>query len=100
MMFRDTVALSRQWLQQRSARAWLAAAILAVLGAYANHFGNQFHFDDFHTATANPAIRSLAAVPRFFIDARTFSVLPSHQSYRPLVSASLALDYWIGGGLQ
>jgi tetratricopeptide (TPR) repeat protein len=89
------------WLQERSVRTGLAAAaVVAVLAAYANHFGNQFHFDDFHTVTANPAIRSLAAVPRFFADARTFSVLPSHQSYRPLVTASLALDYWIGGGLR
>lgn len=62
-----------------------------MLAAYANHFGNQFHFDDFHT---------VAAVCHFFADARTFSVLPSHQSYRPPVSASLALDYWIGGGLR
>src|SRR5690349_5226040 len=88
-------------VQEGNARAWMAgAALLAVLAAYANHFGNQFHFDDFHTVTGNPAIRSLRAVPRFFTDARTFSILPSHQSYRPLVTASLALDYWIGGGLR
>ena len=97
----DTASPSHQRLPEGRARAWLAvAAVVALVAAYANHFGNQFHFDDFHTVTGNPAIRSLAAVPHFFADARTFSVLPSHQSYRPLVSASLALDYWIGGGLR
>ena len=78
----------------------VALVLLALLAAYANHFGNAFHFDDFHTVTGNPAIRSLANVPRFFADAGTFSILPSHQTYRPLVPASLALDYWIGGGLR
>jgi tetratricopeptide (TPR) repeat protein len=80
---------------------WAAVfVLLAILAAYANHFGNSFHFDDFHTVTGNPAIRSLSNVPRFFVDAGTFSILPSHQTYRPLVPASLALDYWIGGGLR
>ena len=39
-------------------------------------------------------------MPRFFADAQTFSVLPAHCSYRPLISASLALDYWLGKGLD
>jgi hypothetical protein len=73
---------------------------LGLLGTYANHFHNSFHFDDFHTITQNPAIRSLANVPRFFTDGRTFSVLPTHASYRPVVSTSLALDYRMGGGLN
>lgn len=75
----------------------LAAALLA---AYANHFQNSFHFDDAHTIVNNAAIRSLANIPRFFTDARTFSALPSNQSYRPLVSTLLALDYHLGGGLS
>src|SRR6516162_3468803 len=80
--------------------AGFLALLLALLAAYANHFHNSFHFDDFHTITQNPAIRSLAQVPRYFIDARTFSILPTHYSYHPLVTASLALDYWLGKGLN
>src|SRR5207253_2360137 len=34
----------------------------------------------------------------FFRDARTFSSLPSNQSYRPLISTLLAIDYQLGGG--
>jgi tetratricopeptide (TPR) repeat protein len=82
------------------AGALLAALLLALFAAYASHFHNAFHFDDFHTITQNPAIRSLDNVPRFFTDARTFSVLPTHYSYRPLVTASLAFDYWLGKGLD
>jgi Flp pilus assembly protein TadD len=69
---------------------------LAVLAAYANHFHNSFHFDDVHTIENNAAIQSLRNIPRFFVDATTFSSLPSNQSYRPLVSALFAIDYKLG----
>ena len=68
--------------------------------AYANHFRNGFHFDDSHAIVDNPYIRSLKNIPRFFTDAGTFSVLPANRTYRPVVSVSLALDYWLAGGLQ
>ncbi|MHB2018946.1 MAG: hypothetical protein ACYCW6_18525 [Candidatus Xenobia bacterium] len=45
------------------------------------------------------AIRSLHNVPRFFTDARTFSVLPQNRTWRPLVSTSRAIDYAAGHGL-
>lgn len=76
----------------------LAAILLAVCAAYANHFQNGFHFDDSHTVTDNPWIRSLHNIPRFFTDTATFSVLPANRTYRPIVSASLALDYALGHG--
>src|SRR5689334_17541013 len=81
---------------------WCAIAFLiaAVTAAYANHFHNTFHFDDSHTIENNAAIRTLGNVPRFFSDASTFSALPTNQSYRPIVSTLLALDYWLGGGLR
>jgi len=74
----------------------MALALCAVGAAYANSFENGFHFDDFHTITDNPAVRSLGNVPGFFTDANTFSVLPANRTYRPIVSASLALDYAVG----
>ncbi len=74
------------------------AVLLAVLLVYANSFHNEFHFDDFHTVTDNPAVRSLHNVPRFFTDATTFSVLPANRTYRPVVSTSLAIDYMLGRG--
>jgi tetratricopeptide (TPR) repeat protein len=78
--------------------ALLALVLVAVFAAYANHFHNTFHFDDFHTVVDNPSIRSLGNIPRFFTDATTFSVLPANRTYRPIVSTMLALDYALGHG--
>src|SRR5213592_2166665 len=73
---------------------------IILLTAYANHFHNSLHFDDAHTIVNNAAIRDLRNIPQFFRDATTFSALPSNQSYRPLVSTLLAIDYRLGSGLQ
>lgn len=81
-------------------RLLLLAVLLAVSAAYANHFHNGFHFDDFHTVTGNPAIVSLANFQRFFTDVTTSSNLPQNRAWRPLVTASLAFDYWLGKGLN
>jgi tetratricopeptide (TPR) repeat protein len=78
-----------------------AACCLALLfAAYANAFGNVFHFDDSHIVVNNLYIRSLANAGRFFTDTRTTSALPQNQVYRPLVTLSLAVDYFLGHGLS
>src|SRR5467141_861668 len=74
--------------------------VVTLIAAYSNHFHNSFHFDDAHTIENNAAIRELKNIPLFFRDATTFSSLPSNQSYRPLVSTLLAIDYSLGHGLQ
>ena len=82
----------------------LLAAVLLVLFAvtiaYANHFHNTFHFDDWHTIGQNVAIQNIRNVPRFFADPRLFSTMPTHQVYQPVTSATLAIDYWLAGGLK
>src|SRR5205807_3373123 len=78
----------------------ILALVLAVLAAYANHFENGFHFDDGHTIVQNPYIRSLRNIPRFFTGAAPFSSDPGNNIYRPIVSTSLAIDYWLSRGLQ
>jgi tetratricopeptide (TPR) repeat protein len=78
-------------------RAAVACAFAAVLLAYANHFHNSFQFDDAHTIEQNLYLRDLRNVPRFFASAQTFSVLPTNQSYRPILSTTLAVDYALGG---
>jgi hypothetical protein len=77
-----------------------ALALVAVVVTYSNHFGNEFHFDDSHTIQNNLYIRDLRNIPLFFRSPTTFSTLPTNQSYRPLLTATLALDYTIGGGLN
>jgi tetratricopeptide (TPR) repeat protein len=89
-------------VMREKARAGLGGALLLIvlLAAYADHFHNSFHFDDAHTIENNAAIRELHNIPMFFRNATTFSSLPSNQSYRPLVSTLLAIDYWLGHGLR
>ena len=82
-----------------ASKSQFAAAAL-IIAVYANSLHNAFAFDDAHVIESNLAIRSLRNVPRFFADARTFSTLPSNQTYRPIVSTWLALCYWIGHGLN
>lgn len=74
--------------------------LAAVTLAYANHFRNGFHFDDFHSIVNNPAIRDLRNFPRFFTDAGTVTVLASNRNWRPLLTVSLAIDYWLAGGAK
>lgn len=85
--------------RERLAAAAVALAVLLVL-TYANHFDNGFHFDDSHTIVENAWIRNLANAPEFFSNPETFSTLPPNRQYRPLVTLSLAVDYWLGGGLE
>jgi tetratricopeptide (TPR) repeat protein len=88
---------------RNKAVVWLGGTsllVIALIAAYANYFHNSFHFDDAHTIVNNAAIRELRNIPRFFCDATTFSSLPTNQSYRPLVSTLLAIDYRLGGGLR
>jgi protein O-mannosyl-transferase len=80
--------------------AFCLAAIALVLGAYSNSLHNSFHFDDSHVIANNLFIRSLANIPRFFTDAQTFSASQQNAVYRPVVSLSLAWDYWLAGGLD
>jgi protein O-mannosyl-transferase len=77
-----------------------ALLLIVILAAYANHFQNTFHMDDGHTIVNNASIRELGNIPLFFRDATTFSALPSNQSYRPLVTTLLAIDYQLAHGLQ
>ena len=87
----------------RRPRVFAAAFVIVIattLAAYSNTFQNSFHFDDSHVVENNLYIRNLKNLPRFFRDAATFSSLPANATYRPLVTATLAIDYWRGGGLE
>jgi protein O-mannosyl-transferase len=83
------------------------AQILALCGllglvflTYSNHFQNSFHFDDSHAVVENVYVRDPHNIPLIFEDGITSSSLPANRTYRPVVTASLAVDYWMGGGLK
>lgn len=84
--------------KNRSLFLWTVIMIAITITVYANHFHNAFQFDDIHTIVENTFIRNIHNLPLFFKDGSTSSTLPSNQAYRPLVTASLALDYWLGHG--
>jgi hypothetical protein len=83
-------------------RGFICAVILlavVLVAAYANHFNNGFHFDDSHTIENNVHIRKISNIPAFFSDPKMFSSDPEHWGLRPVVTATLAIDYWLGGSL-
>lgn len=70
---------------------------VVIVAAYANGLAIPFQFDDWHVISTNPFVRSLANVPRFFVDASTTSVLLQNRDLRPLLQATFALNYAISG---
>jgi Tfp pilus assembly protein PilF len=70
---------------------------LAIVAAYWNSFASGFHFDDWHVLEDNPWIRSLAYVPRFFVDPHTTTVLRENADLRPVLLASFALNWAVSG---
>lgn len=72
----------------------LAAAVALT---YANGLRGGFHFDDWHVIERNTAIRSLANVPRFFVDPDLSSASRDNRTLRPLLLASFALNHAISG---
>src|SRR5580692_5850006 len=84
----------------RRIQGGLLAIAALVLLVYANHFHNDFHFDDSHSIVQNPYIRDLSNFGGFFTNIETSTVLPANRTWRPLVTASLAFDYWLGHGLK
>jgi len=87
-------------IRQKTFLICAALALVAVCVAYANHFHNSFHFDDSHSVVSNIYIRDLHNIPLFFTDARTGSSLPFNQTWRPVLITSLAIDYYLGHGLN
>ena len=73
---------------------------IGLLITYSNHWNNGFHFDDEHSIEENVHIRNLKNIPEFFVNPKMFSSKPDHWGLRPIVTTSLAIDYWLGGGLK
>lgn len=79
----------------------LSVALFAVLIAtYSNHFDNEFHFDDSHVIEQNTYMQEISNIPLFFTEAEALSTLPTNRTYRPVLLATFAVDYWVGDGLD
>ncbi|HIA37548.1 MAG TPA: tetratricopeptide repeat protein [Flavobacteriales bacterium] len=73
--------------------------LFSVVFVYWDHFDNGFHFDDSHTIVTNVYIRDIGNFIEFFTNPETKSSLPTNRQYRPLLTLSYAVDYWLGEGL-
>jgi len=72
--------------------------VLLTLLAYSNSFQNSFQFDDFHVIVSNPSMKDPANFTKFFLNPQLGSgVLKETSGYRPLLLASFALNYALGG---
>ncbi len=74
-------------------------ALLALL-AFANSLVNEFAYDDESIVVENRLIKSLTHLPRLFISDYWASTLGAEfggNIYRPLMMASFALNYAVGG---
>lgn len=68
---------------------------LAVFGRTINY---PFEFDDITSVVENPSVKSLSNIPAFFIRPATKEAnYQETGAYRPVVFASYALDYSLGG---
>ncbi len=73
--------------------------LLCVLvgASYSNSLDIGFLFDDSHGIHDNPAIRSLANIPRFFTDPFTLTPVRENVDVRPVLQVTYAINYAISG---
>src|SRR5919201_1853540 len=77
-------------------------ALIAILVAvpfvvYSNSYHHAFQLDDAYTVVTNPSVRSLQTIPRYFVDAGTYTSIREQAEYRPLLQLTYALNYRLGG---
>ncbi len=72
--------------------------ILLALLAYANSFEASFHHDDMHVIVRNSYVKDASNIPRFFLQPQMGSgVYTETSSYRPLLMATFAMNFYLGG---
>lgn len=75
----------------------LLLLLIVCFAIYSNNYRHAYHLDSGYTILNNPAVRSLATVPRYFVDPATYTSLRAQVDYRPLLQVSYALNYWMSG---
>lgn len=84
---------------RRHQRALMYGTALVALPfiVYSNNYRHEFVLDDSYTIVENTNLRSLRAIPRYFVDPSTYTTIREHADYRPLLQATYAIDYAVGG---
>lgn len=88
-------------LKRRSPAIAFWATAICILGllfwAYANHFDNEFEFDDDHCIVRNSSLDTMN-IRKFMTDPSTYSVLPQNQAWRPGITILNSIDTIRSGG--
>jgi protein O-mannosyl-transferase len=82
---------------RKSLYVFAAFLLVLVLGSYSNSFNAGFQYDDFHQLVKNANIRTLGNIPGFFTNASIGSYFAGSKGYRPLTTASFAVNYALSG---
>ena len=79
-------------------RLYFLLITLLIILVYSNSFQNSFQYDDFHVIVQNPAIKNPASYSEFLLNPQLGSgTVRETSGYRPLLMASFALNYLMGG---
>src|SRR5438876_4412 len=74
-----------------------ALLIVAPFAVYSNNYRHAYLLDDAYTLVSNPSVRTLSAIPRYFVDPATYTSVREQADYRPVLQVTYALNYWMGG---
>ena len=86
--------LRRALIEDRRLHGAILVALSFIL--YSNNFQHEYHLDDGYTIVGNRSLRSLAEIPRFFVDPSTYTSNRDQVDYRPVLQVSYAINYWMG----
>ncbi|HEY5995418.1 MAG TPA: glycosyltransferase family 39 protein [Candidatus Deferrimicrobiaceae bacterium] len=75
----------------------IAIILVAVLATFSRGIGNGFVWDDVQFIIRNPFLHDLSNLPRFFLSGDAAGTGGVNPYYRPLTTASFALDYALWG---
>jgi hypothetical protein len=78
--------------------AWLAVVVVAAIGPYLPSLRGKFVLDDVPLIVNDALVHSIANIPKvFFTDFLRGSLGPDVPYYRPLVTATFQVNYWLFG---
>jgi tetratricopeptide (TPR) repeat protein len=94
---RSKPAISKTPLKNRQNRLFVWIIVIFTFALYGNTINNHYSLDDYHIAPESEEIRDgIKAIPEIFVTVYAMEREATY-SYRPLVRASFALEYWIFG---
>jgi len=91
---------SQKKIREHAGFFWASlASVVLLIAAYSNFFHQSFQFEDRQVIQDNLYIQNVESISQLFSDPRDALNISADIPYRPLVSLSYTVDYWIAGGL-